>query len=201
MLTLDHIAVACTDLAAGVAWVEQTLGVPLQAGGQHARYGTHNALLGLGDTYLEVIALDPGATRTRPAWFGLDSFAGTPRCANWICRADDLDAAITAAPTDTGLAVPLERGALRWAITVPDDGSLPLQGAYPTLMRWADGTPHPTDTLTDQGCALVGWQVQHPQAAMVQAQLALDDPRISFVAGAPGFTATIRTPYGLRTLT
>jgi hypothetical protein len=33
MLTLDHIAVACTDLAEGTAWVEDRLGVSLQQGG------------------------------------------------------------------------------------------------------------------------------------------------------------------------
>ncbi len=59
-LKLDHLAVACANLDEGVDWVEEQLGVPLQPGGQHARYGTHNKLLGLGDgLYFEVIAIDP----------------------------------------------------------------------------------------------------------------------------------------------
>ncbi|KQI67836.1 polyphosphate kinase [Loktanella sp. 3ANDIMAR09] len=200
MLTLDHIAIACTDLDAGTAWVEKTLGVPLQPGGKHAAFGTHNTLLALGDTYLEVISLDPGAQRTRPAWFALDAFAGPPRCANWICRTDDLNAAVADAPADVGAIVPLERDALRWDITVPDDGSLPLQGACPTLICWGDGVPHPTETLTDRGCTLIGWEVHHPQAEALGRDLALDDPRVIYANGAPRFRATIRTPDGVRTL-
>ncbi|MEL6681592.1 MAG: VOC family protein, partial [Pseudomonadota bacterium] len=38
-LKLDHLAVACTDLAAGTAWVEAQLGVAMQPGGQHVRFG------------------------------------------------------------------------------------------------------------------------------------------------------------------
>ncbi|MFT7146990.1 MAG: hypothetical protein ACJASZ_001872, partial [Yoonia sp.] len=49
MLTLDHLAVACASLDEGTAWVQDRLGVTLQQGGQHPRYGTHNTLLGLAD--------------------------------------------------------------------------------------------------------------------------------------------------------
>ena len=56
MLTLDHIALACTDLAASADLLSQMIGAPLQTGGQHPRYGTHNVLLGMGDIYLELIA-------------------------------------------------------------------------------------------------------------------------------------------------
>ncbi|MFT5968132.1 MAG: hypothetical protein ACI9ND_002050, partial [Yoonia sp.] len=97
----DHIAIGCTTLADGVAWVEDQLGVSLLPGGKHAHFGTHNRLLGLGDLYLEVIAKDPDAALTdRPTWFDLDNFSGPPRLANWICRSDDVgkDQAITGPP-------------------------------------------------------------------------------------------------------
>ncbi|MGD7428536.1 VOC family protein, partial [Ralstonia pseudosolanacearum] len=129
MLTLDHLAVACRDLAEGMAWVEAQLGVRMQPGGKHLRYGTHNTLLGLGDDlYLEVIAKDPGAAAyDGPAWFGLDHFSGPPRLGNWICQSDDL----ASAPEFVGLPQALARGDLSWQITVPEDGSLPYGGAYP----------------------------------------------------------------------
>ncbi len=197
MLTLDHFAVACTDLAAAAADLSARLGVPLQPGGRHDRYGTHNRLLGLGDVYLELIALDPDAAPTgRPAWFGLDHFAGPARPANWICRTDDLVRAIAAAPTDPGPAVPLTRGDLNWRITVPDDGSLPLNGAMPTLIQWGCGIATPATRLPDSGCRLIRWQVSHPQATLVRDGLALNDPRIVFVTGDIGFRATIDTPAG-----
>ena len=42
---LDHLVVTAPVLAEGVAWVETTLGVKMEAGGQHPQMGTHNALL------------------------------------------------------------------------------------------------------------------------------------------------------------
>lgn len=123
MLILDHLAVACTDLAQGTAWVEDRLGVSLSKGGKHARYGTHNTLLGLAEgIYLEVIAPDPDAVpEAGHRWFGLDHFSGPPRLANWICRTESLDQV----PDIAGPARALARGDLHWRITVPDDGALP----------------------------------------------------------------------------
>lgn len=50
---LDHLVVTTPALKVGVVWVESILGVTLQAGGEHHRMGTHNALIRLGhSTYL-----------------------------------------------------------------------------------------------------------------------------------------------------
>ncbi|WP_375255113.1 VOC family protein [Yoonia sp.] len=80
MLILDHLAVAGTSLEEGTASVEDRPGVPLQVGGKHRRFGTHNTLLGLADgVYLEVIAKDPDAVpEAGRGWFGLDQFTGPP---------------------------------------------------------------------------------------------------------------------------
>ena len=201
MLTFDHIAIACTDLTAASAALSSRLGAPLQPGGQHTRYGTHNALLGMGDLYLELIALDPAAPPTgRAAWFDLDRFTGPARPANWICRTDDLPAAIAAAPVAPGPAVPLTRGDLNWQITVPVDGSLPLSGAMPTLIQWGSDTLHPTHRLPDSQCRLTRWEVSHPQAGLLRDNLLLHDPRVAFVTGAPGFRAIIDIPLGTTVL-
>ena len=200
MLTFDHIAIAGRTLDEATAYVSETLGVPLDPGGKHAAFGTHNRLLSLGDLYLEVIALDPDAQRSGPSWFGLDRFDGPPRPANWICRTDDLDSAILAAPVEPGPVRDLTRGALEWQITVPEDGSLPLGGAYPTLIRWGEGMVHPTVNLTPRGCRLIRWEVHHPDADLLRAQVRIDDPRVSFETGAPGFVAVIDTPSGERRL-
>ena len=74
MAELDHIAVVAPDLAAGVAWVREALGVEMPPGGRHPEMGTHNHLVGLGpDVYLEVIAIDQDAAAPRHRrWFGLD---------------------------------------------------------------------------------------------------------------------------------
>ena len=197
MLILDHIAIAATDLAKGTADVEAALGVSLQTGGKHALFGTHNMLLNLGDIYLEVIAKDPDAPATgRPTWFNLDHFDGPTRPANWICRTDRFDKASAA----TGSPIKLTRDALSWELTVPDDGSLPFEGAYPSLLKWGVGITPPSESLPDQGCRLLSWTVFHPDASQIAPMVALDDARVIFEIGAPGFKAVIATPSGSVTL-
>lgn len=198
MITLDHLAVAAETLADGVDWVEGLLGVPLLAGGHHAHYGTHNRLLGLAPgLYLEVIARDPAAPPTgRATWFGLDTFSGPPRLANWICRSDDLARFADV----TGPAVSLSRGALRWDITVLADGSLPMRGGFPTLLAWADGITPPGQTLPDSGCRLHRLVVTHPQADWLRATLSLADTYVTFETGPAALRADIDTPRGRVTL-
>ncbi|WP_363241019.1 VOC family protein [Limimaricola sp.] len=203
MLAFDHIVIGCTDLAHGTAWAEAALGVAFQPGGQHARFGTHNTLLGLKDgLYLEVIAVDPAAP-PGPRWFGLADFEGAPRLINWVCRAPDLDAALAVLPGACGPAVPMERGDLRWSIAVPEDGGLPWDGALPTPISWAPGIRHPAARLAPSGVRLTGWEVHHPQAAAAEAALAglLDDSRVRFVTSpVPGYRARFDTPSGPRVL-
>ncbi len=195
---LDHLAVACTSLDEGTQWVQDCLGVRLQTGGQHARYGTHNRLLGLADVlYLEVIAKEPGAvSEAGHAWFGLDDFTGPPRLTNWICRTPD----ISAAPAIAGAPRALTRGDLSWQITVPDDGSLPLQGGFPTLIQWGQGVRHPSDVLAASGCHLKQFVVAHPQADQIKDLITLDDPWIVLTQGPLAMQATFETPQGERVL-
>ncbi|MEM9787627.1 MAG: VOC family protein [Pseudomonadota bacterium] len=193
-LILDHLAVACRDLAEGTAWVEAQLGVTMQPGGQHVRYGTHNTLLGLGDIYLEVIAPDPDAAPfDGPRWFDLDRFTGSPRLANWICQTDHFDPI-------AGPPVPLKRDNLAWQLTVPKNGSLPFDGAYPTLIKWDADVTHPAQSLSDAGCRLVTLTITHPEADRIRSMIDLADPRVRFETGAPIFRATFHTPNGPRTL-
>lgn len=203
-LTLDHIAISAGSLEEGVAVVEAALGVPLAGGGQHPHMATHNRLLGLGDVYLEVIAADPSAPRPAwPRWFDLDRFAGPPRLTNWICRTDDLDAALAAAPAGTGTPVSLQRGDYRWRMAVPGDGILPFDNAYPALIEW-QGDLHPARALPDQGVRLTALEIFHPQAGALDTALTglLADPRLRLhTAPHKAMRAVFSTPRGTRVLT
>ncbi len=198
MLVLDHLAVAAADLATGRAVVEAALGLPLQAGGAHPRFGTHNLLMGLADgLYLEVIAVDPAAPAPDgPRWFDLDRFDGPPRLANWIARTDDL-----AALPGSGVVTDMARGDFRWQIAVPEDGRLPADGGQPTLIRWQG--PHPMDRLTIQPVRLIRLTIRHPDARALAARVLplCDDARLVYeTAAAPSLVAVFDTPRGQVTL-
>jgi len=202
MLTLDHLAISCTDLAEGTAAVEAALDLPLGPGGQHPHMATHNRLLSLGpDLYLEVIAADPAQPRPAwPRWFDLDRFDGPPRLTNWICRTEDLDRELAQAPDGTGTPVDLQRGDFRWRMAVPGTGILPFDNRFPALIQWK-GKAHPAPRLLDLGARLVALEITHPQADALRAALqSLTDPRVTIATGQPGMRATIATPHGEKQL-
>ncbi len=199
-MELDHFAIAANTLAEATAHVEEALGVPLQPGGEHAVFGTHNRLLGLADgLYLEAIAIDPEATPQRqPRWFDLDRFEGAARITNWICRSSDLDSTLAALPVDAGAPVSLTRRDLSWQMAVPNSGILPYDNIFPALIQWQG--PHPAPRLTQQGCSLRRLVVSHPEAQALAELLPLDDARVVFEPGPAALRAEIDTPHGLRHL-
>lgn len=203
MITFDHIAVAGETLAAATGVVEDALGVPLQKGGEHAVFHTHNTLLGLEEgLYLEAISINPHAPAPdRPRWFDLDQFSGAPRLTNWICRCDNLDATLAQLPEGFGVPVDLQRGDLRWRMAVPLSGVLPYDNCAPALIEWV-GEAHPASRLTQQGCKISALEVRHPQATALEALLApfLVDGRITFAIGPAHLEAQVSTPSGIATL-
>ncbi len=165
--------------------------------------GTHNRLLGLGDIYLEVIAIDPAAPKPAwPRWFDLDRFAGTPRVTNWIVACDDLDAEVARGPEGVGTPVALSRGDLSWRMAVPASGRLPFDDAFPALMRW-NGEAHPARRLPEARVRLTRLALTHPEAGALRAALAgrFSDPRVTIEEGpAKAIRAEFDTPHGPRAL-
>ncbi|MCI4662820.1 MAG: VOC family protein [Neomegalonema sp.] len=207
-LILDHIAVSAASLGEGVAHVAGLIGVELPPGGAHPLMGTHNHLMRLGaDEFLEIIAPDPSAAPQRTRWFGLDHPPARPRLATWVLRLEgegrDLAKALAAFPDTLGEVTELTRGSLRWQISVPQDGAMPLDGAHPTLIDWPM-RPCPGAAMADKGCALSALIIEHPQIETIKASLAghFSDPRVTFREGtAPSVAALIDTPSGARWLT
>lgn len=200
MLTLDHIAVSTEALETGAAEIEAALGVPMEPGGRHAAMGTWNRLLSLGDQeYFELIAIEPGAPApAQPRWFDLDNFAGATRTTTWICSAEDLDAALAAAPEGAGVPWDLERGDLRWRMAVPRNGKLPFGGLFPAMIEW-QGAAHPAARLPDRGVRLTGLRLHSPDADELRAALAplIADERIEIrEAEAPRIESVLTTPQG-----
>ncbi|HWA12939.1 MAG TPA: VOC family protein [Burkholderiales bacterium] len=203
---LDHIVITAPTLEAGTEYVQSVLGVAPAGGGEHVAMGTHNRVLKLGaGTYLEVIAVDPAAPPPdRPRWFELDEEESNtaPRLATWVVRTTDITAALAASPVVSGYATPMSRGDFHWTITVPRNGSLPLQGVAPTLIQWQDA--HPATAMPDSGCSLVKLEAFHPRAAKVREMLDAigfqgEFSVTSIPAGeTPYLVAHLLTPSGLR---
>ena len=201
MITFDHIAIAGETLEDARAYVEDALGVSLQPGGEHEVFHTHNALLGLEDgLYLEAIAINPDAPAPdRPRWFDLDRFCGPARLTNWICRADDLKAALDLGPAGLGEPVSLNRGDLRWQMAVPQSGILPFDNCAPALIQWQTQV-HPARLLAPSGVRLSRLTIRHPRAVALQEALGglFFDKRVHFETGPAGLNALFDTPHGTR---
>jgi len=200
---VDHLVLACADLAQGARHVRERLGVDVQPGGRHLLMGTHNALLKLGArTYLELIALDPEGTAQRPRWFGLDSdavrarMAAAPFLLTWVAACSDIGAAARLDP-GFGEVIAASRGAFSWRITVPADGRLNYDGVAPTLIEW-NGDAHPCDGLEDRGCAVRELVLRHPSPQLLSrlfAGLGLDGT-VRVEEGPAAIVARLDTPRG-----
>ena len=96
----------------------------------------------------------------------------------------------------------MQRGALSWRITIPDDGKLPEGGVMPTLIAWPDAR-HPADALPDQGVRLATLAAAHPEPARIRAALGslglVETLQVTYDAR-PRLAAMLRTRNGLVTL-
>jgi hypothetical protein len=201
---IDHIVMTSPSLEAAAAFIAQTLGVEPQAGGKHARMGTHNLLLRLGESvYLEVLSLDhTAAAPQRPRWFGIDTLRADslPTLSSWVARTTDIGATAAASCEPLGDIEPMSRGALNWLITIPADGAVPL-GVGPALIEWRTDA-HPASTLPDLGLSLASLEVFHPEPTRVSRLLS----SIGFMGSvyvsagcagdSPHLLAHIETPQG-----
>lgn len=204
----DHLLVAVPLLDEGIARVAAKLGVSPEPGGRHARWGTCNALLGLGGRrYLELIAPDPGADEACRAMgestFGFSRITA-PRVAGWCAAATDLDGRrreSLAAGVDLGEAFSGGRerpdgSMVRWRITPPlflGDGLIPF------FIDWGD-TRHPSIDAPP-GCRLVRLEGEHPDPERIWKMLAAVGTQLSVSRGPrPRLIASLEGPAGNMTL-
>ncbi|MGQ3355119.1 MAG: VOC family protein [Phreatobacter sp.] len=212
MLQLDHLTVIAPTLAEGVAHVRDCLDLDVPFGQRHAYMGTHNHLLQLGGAvYLEIVATDPaGIPPGRARWFGLDQPARVRadweagrRLRGWVAGTDTIDTVLRGREAIFGRKVSLPPEAPVFDFVIPDDGSLPLDGAAPSLID-RRGRPRSMAMIADLGARLVSFTLDHPGAATIAAlhhDLAAEGGPAVVAGPAMRYEAVIDTPGGLRRLT
>ena len=204
-ISLDHLAVAASNLSQGCEYVKDCLGIDLPFGGEHTHMGTHNCLVKLGDDeFLEVIAINPNAAKpSHPRWFNLDHHGNrSPYLAHWIARTEDITSTLSGIDAPVGTPQECVRGKLTWQLSVPDDGSYAFDGAFPSIIEWPH-RPYPGAAMADVGCRLQHLEITHPEHTELRQSLLphINDARIQVLSGPDvKLVATINTPSGLRRL-
>jgi len=211
MLKLDHLTVIAPTLAEGISHVRNCLDLDVPFGQRHGYMGTYNHLLQLGDTvYLEIVAFDPQADGPgRPRWFGLDDqkkvrtdWDEGRRFRGWVASTDAIDMVLAGREAIFGVKVALPMLDPSFDFAIPDDGSLPLDGAAPSLID-RRGKPRSMATIADLGARLRSFALEHPDPAAVAAlyrDLDVDRPPIIVQSTALRYRAQIETPRGLKEL-
>lgn len=213
MIALDHLTVIAPTLSEGVAHVFECLGIDVPFGTHHEYMGTHNHRLQLGGSvYLEIVALDPeGAAPARARWFGLDDqervrsdWDEGRRLRGWVADTDDIPGQIAAHPGMFGEYVPLPPEAPQFAFSIPRDGTLPLDGAAPSLIHRGAREPRSMAGIPDRGARLRSFALEHPDPASIAAlyrDLSVDRPPEVLRGPSVRYRALVETPGGLRELT
>ena len=169
---LDHIVFGANDLDALVASVARRTGITASPGGRQPRYGTRNALVGVGEElYVELIGPDP--ERERESDFSRRFLAlGEPAVTGWCIRTDDL---LATRDVLASLDIPSE-GPSVISRTTPDGSAVTFEVLRPTseemgeampfFIDWHD-TPHPASVAIGGG-RLTHFEVRSPHAALLR---------------------------------
>jgi Glyoxalase-like domain len=212
VLKLDHITVIAPSLIEGVAHVRDCLGIEVPFGTRHDYMGTHNHRLQLGSSvYLEIVALDPdGVAPRRKRWFGLDNqeqvksdWAEGRRLRGWVANTDDIGSVLSTRSAIFGERVALPTAKPTFYFAVPQDGSLPLDGAAPSIIDHR-GDPTSMNDIPDLGARLRSLTLEFPDPAPIKIlyrDLAIDRPPSVIQGPKLRYRATIETLNGLVELT
>lgn len=195
---IDHIILGVGDLDQGIEAFAELTGVRPVYGGKHPM-GTHNALVSLGGrTYLEIIAVQPGASP--PAHFADLSGLKELTPVGWAVSSDDLEhlrsrlVASGLALTDLqeGSRVTPSGSTLRWQTF----GLKEELHEAPFFIVWDAESPHPSST-SPTGCSLEGWTVAGPnQELLARLGSALELSFGTARAPAPAMSLTLACPKG-----
>ena len=98
---IDHFVFSANTLSEGSKAVKKILNEDLSEINVHETMGTHNRVISLGSSYLEIIALDPeNQNANSNTWFNLgdkiyrEKFLKIPKLISFVISSDDLSSSI-----------------------------------------------------------------------------------------------------------
>ncbi len=203
MAAVDHFMYATPALAEGMTWAVDTFGVEPKYGGAHVGLGTCNALLSLGETYLEIIAPDPEQVLERN--FGAQLAAlPTGGLVTWAARGSLHNLAQALAQQDLACRGPSrtqrqsdDGNLLVWDLLFPKINL--INKGLPFFIDWLD-CPHPAST-NPSGGTLSHFVVTSPHADELQVLFDALELKIPVVSGPFDLQIDIKAPKGAVTLT
>ncbi len=178
MPRVDHVIYGVHDLDAAAERLALTFELASELGGEHPQMGTANRLVGLGESYLELLAGPPVSAL-------LDG--GHDRLLGWMVRTDDIEADAERLGLDV---TPMTR-------TRPDGVELSwrlagwgVRGPLPIFIQW--------DTPWEPGGdARLEWLEVSVNPTQLHEWVGSDELPVRFTAGDPGLHAVgIRLPDG-----
>lgn len=199
---VDHIVYAVEDLDSGIACIEHQLGIRPVLGGKHKAWGTHNAILSLGDAvYLEVIAPDPELTPPPSGPPSVFRALGAGRITTWAAKSRDIAkthtlanrAGIHLGETVNGSRMRDDGTKLNWSLTNPF--TVVMDGLVPFFIDWGDSI-HPS-VHAPRGCRLIRLGAESPTPdELRKVFLDLNVPIEVHEGPVPALFAQIDTPTG-----
>ncbi|HVF73481.1 MAG TPA: VOC family protein [Acidimicrobiales bacterium] len=178
MPRVDHVIYGARDLDTAAEHLATAFGLESVEGGVHPQWGTANRLVGLGDSYLEVLAGPPVADLLGD---------GPDRLLGWMVRTDDIDADATRLGLDV-VAMTRTRPdgiVLSWRLA-----GWGLGGALPVFIQW--------DTPWEPGGgARLDWIELSVSPSSLGDWVGDHDLPLRYTAGDPGVHAVgVRLPDG-----
>ncbi|MYA09541.1 MAG: VOC family protein [Holophagales bacterium] len=195
-MKIDHFMYAVANLDEGMAWAEEVFGVAPAFGGSHEGLGTRNALLSLGDMYLEIIAPDPAQSVESQMVTGMATMSAGG-LVTWAAQGDLVvtkglleEAGISSVgPVETRRRT-ADGGLLVWDLLFPQGGGYGM----PFFIDWRE-SPHPA-TTTPVGGELVSFGISTPDAGDLGAVLAGLGLDVEVSEGEPGMSVVIEGAKG-----
>lgn len=191
--------------------VRHCLDLDVPFGTRHDYMGTHNHRLQLGNSvYLEIIALDPaGADPGRSRWFDLDDqervrsdWENGRRLRGWVAGTSAIDEVLGSHRAIFGNKVTLPPDDPTFAFAIPEDGSLPMDGAVPSIIDHF-GDPTSMATIPDLDARLRSLTLEHSDPDAIRhlyRAVGIDNPPLITWGPEIRYRAVIDTPTGLKEL-